>query len=70
MSLASRTPALAARYEALPRLSQILTAHREPKELFRVLAGELRQVAQFDYMKLVLCAEAAKDSQSARGNCV
>ena len=62
MSLASQTPALAARYEALPRLSQILTAHREPKELFRVLAGELRQVAQFDYMKLVLCGEAAKEA--------
>src|SRR4029453_17542668 len=64
MSLASRTPALAARYEALPRLSQILTAHREPEELFRVLASELRLMAQFDYMTLVLCGERAKETHS------
>jgi formate hydrogenlyase transcriptional activator len=68
MTPASQTcpaPALAARYEALPRLSQILTAHREPKELFRVLGSELRRVAQFDYMKLVLCGEGAKETHSS-----
>ena len=46
-------------------MSQILTAHREPKELFRVLGSELRRVAQFDYMKLVLCGEGAKETHSS-----
>jgi formate hydrogenlyase transcriptional activator len=39
---------LAERYEALFRVSQALDAYREPKELFCVLAKELRQVLQFD----------------------
>src|SRR4029453_12571153 len=50
----------ASRYVTLFRVSQILTVHREPKELFRVITSELRQVVPFDYMKVVLCGEAGK----------
>jgi formate hydrogenlyase transcriptional activator len=36
------------RYEALFRVSQAIGAYRDPKELFCVLAKELRQVVQFN----------------------
>jgi formate hydrogenlyase transcriptional activator len=39
---------VAARYEALIRVSQAVSAHREPKKLFEVLAEELRNVVEFD----------------------
>ena len=39
---------VAARYESLIRLADSIRAHREPKELFRVLAEELRSVIPFD----------------------
>jgi formate hydrogenlyase transcriptional activator len=39
---------VAARYEALIRVSQAVGVHREPKKLFEVLAGELRRVIEFD----------------------
>jgi formate hydrogenlyase transcriptional activator len=39
---------VAARYEALIRVSQAVGAHREPKKLFDVLVGELRRVIEFD----------------------
>jgi PAS domain S-box-containing protein len=39
-----------ARYEALFRVSQAITAHREPQELFQVLAKELHQVVTFDFV--------------------
>ena len=45
---------LAARYEALIRVSQAISAQRDCKELFRGLAIELRQVVQFDYLAVVL----------------
>ena len=45
---------LAARYEALIRVSQAISAHRDCKQLFRSLAIELRQVVQFDYLAVVL----------------
>jgi formate hydrogenlyase transcriptional activator len=41
---------LAARYEALIRVSQAVSAHREPQSLFSTLAGELRQVVPFDFI--------------------
>ncbi len=51
---AETDPALAARYEALIRVSQAISAHRDCKALFRSLASELRQVVQFDYIAVVL----------------
>jgi formate hydrogenlyase transcriptional activator len=47
------------RYETLFRVSQAIGAHRDPKELFRALADELRQVLTFDYLSVVLYDEAA-----------
>jgi formate hydrogenlyase transcriptional activator len=48
-----------ARYEALVRLSKAINAHREPKELFCVLASELRHLVRFDAIGVVLYDEAA-----------
>lgn len=39
---------LSDRYEALIRVSQAIGAHRDPQDLFRAMATELRQVIQFD----------------------
>jgi len=39
---------VAARYEALIRVSQAVSALREPKQLFEVLVNELRRVIEFD----------------------
>ncbi len=39
---------VAARYEALIRVAQAVSAHREPKDLFEVLVDELRRVVEFD----------------------
>jgi formate hydrogenlyase transcriptional activator len=39
---------VAARYEALIRVSQAVNAYREPKKLFDILVEELRQVIEFD----------------------
>lgn len=47
-------PALAtpvhARYEALFRVSKSIGAHREPTELFQLLARELQGVIEFDLL--------------------
>jgi len=45
---------LVARQEALFRVSQAIGAYRNPKELFRVLAKELRQVVAFDFVAIFL----------------
>jgi len=45
---------LPARLEALFRVSQAISVHRNPKELFRVLARELRQVVAFDFVAIFL----------------
>jgi formate hydrogenlyase transcriptional activator len=47
-SQAIAVPPLSERYEALIRVSQAISAHRDPKELFCAMARELRQVVQFD----------------------
>jgi formate hydrogenlyase transcriptional activator len=47
-------PALAARYETLVRVSRAIGAHRDLKELFGVLADELRGVVQFDLIGVSL----------------
>ena len=36
------------RYEGLIRVSQAIGAHRDPKDLFEAMTGELRRVIQFD----------------------
>jgi hypothetical protein len=50
---------LLARYEALVRVSRAIHMHRDPKELFGVLAGELSQAADFDFIGLFLYDEAS-----------
>jgi len=45
---------LLARQEALFRVSQAIGVYRNPKELFRVLAKELRQVVAFDFAAIFL----------------
>src|SRR5712692_4619925 len=57
MSVASQVRSeapITARYEALFRVSQAISAHRDPKELFGVLASELRRVVKSDYVCVVL----------------
>ncbi len=43
-------PVLETRFETLVRVSQAIAAHRDPKELFGVLADELHRVVQFDFI--------------------
>lgn len=50
---------LAARYEALFRVSHAISVYQEPKELFRVLAKELRGAVDFDFMGVFLYDEAS-----------
>ena len=47
-SFASSDYLLSDRYEALIRVSQAIGAHRDPQDLFRAMATELRRVIQFD----------------------
>lgn len=49
---------LAERYEALSRVSRAVGEFRDPKELFRVLAGELRHAVDFDFVGMFLYDEA------------
>jgi PAS domain S-box-containing protein len=55
---------LLVRYEALVRVSRAIHIHRDPKELFRVLAGELSQAADFDFIGLFLYDEASNTLQN------
>jgi PAS domain S-box-containing protein len=55
---------LVARHEALIRVSRAINVHRDPKELFRVLASELQRVVNFDYVALFLYDEAANKIQN------
>jgi formate hydrogenlyase transcriptional activator len=43
-------PALETRFETLVRVSQAISAHGDPKELFGVLVNELHRVVQFDFI--------------------
>ena len=45
---ASEEQSVVARYEALIRVSQAVSACREPRKLFDILVDELRQVIEFD----------------------
>jgi formate hydrogenlyase transcriptional activator len=53
-SVSTTTPDLAARYEALMRVSRAIQAHREPKELIGVLIDELHAVVQVDFARVSL----------------
>src|SRR5580704_11282160 len=48
LRLAPPEQSVAARYEALIRVSQAVSAYREPRKLFDVLVDELRRVIDFD----------------------
>ncbi len=52
--------ALGARYQALIRVSQAISAHRDPKELFTLLKDELLRVVISDHVSFFLYDEAAK----------
>ena len=54
-----------ARHEALFRVSRAINVYRDPGELFRDLARELRQVVDFDFVALFLYDEAANKVQNA-----
>ncbi len=51
------------RYEALFRVAQAISAYRDPKELFRVLTSELRQVIKFDGLAVAQYDESSKRTQ-------
>jgi len=55
---------LLAQHEALFRVSRAINVYRDPKELFRGLAKELRQLVDFDFMALFLYDETANKVQS------
>src|SRR6202171_2583848 len=56
-------PSQATRYEVLFRVSQAISAYRDPKELFHVLAGELRKAARFDAIGVVQYDEAGHQTK-------
>src|SRR5579872_4037435 len=49
------------RYEALIRVSQAIGEHRDPKDLFRAMATELRRVVQFDGIVVAQYDEASDE---------
>src|SRR5690242_4240859 len=49
-----------ARYEALIRVSQAVSAYRQPRELFEVLVQELRRVIDFDGIGIAQYDETTK----------
>jgi formate hydrogenlyase transcriptional activator len=54
-------PPLSERYEALIRVSQAISAHRDPKELFCAMARELQQVVQFDGIVIAQYDQASNE---------
>jgi hypothetical protein len=50
---AGSTQPLAPRYESLIRLAEAVRSHRDQKDLFQLLADELRQVVPFDAMSQI-----------------
>ncbi|HYK90459.1 MAG TPA: sigma 54-interacting transcriptional regulator [Acidobacteriota bacterium] len=52
--------ALGARYEVLIRVSQAISAHHDPRELFRILKDELRRVVTSDYVSFFLYDDMPK----------
>ncbi|MGH9785441.1 MAG: GAF domain-containing protein, partial [Terriglobia bacterium] len=60
---------LAGRYEALFRVSQAISAQRDPKELFSRLANELRQVVKFDFIGVAQYDNATGNSYWLLSEC-
>ena len=60
-SVASSGYLLSDRYEALIRVSQAIGAHRDPQDLFRAMATELRRVIQFDGIVVAQYDEASHE---------
>jgi len=58
LEIARPTQSLAPRYESLIRLAEAIRSHRNQKDLFQLLADELRQVVPFDVM--AQCDHAGK----------
>jgi len=58
LEIARPTQSLAPRYESLIRLAEAIRSHRDQKDLFQLLAVELRQVVPFDVM--AQCDHAGK----------
>src|SRR5271163_3711357 len=56
---------LPARYEALFRVSRAIDVYRDPRELFRVLARELVQIVDFDFVAIFLYDEGKNKIQNA-----
>jgi PAS domain S-box-containing protein len=56
---------LLARHEALFRVSRAINVYRDPRELFKVLAPELRQVVDFDFVALFLYDQATNKIRNA-----
>jgi PAS domain S-box-containing protein len=54
-----------ARHEALFRVSRAINVYRDPKELFKVLAIELRHIVDFDFIRVSLYDEAANKLHNA-----
>ena len=59
MSESTPEKSLVERYEALFRVSRAISVYREPKELFRALAKELRRAVDFDFIGLFFYDEAS-----------
>ena len=66
-SFASSEYLLSDRYEALIRVSQAIGAHRDPQDLFRAMATELRRVIQFDGIVVAQYDEASGDKVPTDG---
>ena len=60
-SVSSQDYLLSERYEALIRVSQAIGAHRDPKDLFRVMTKELHRVVQFDGIVVVQHDETSNE---------
>jgi PAS domain S-box-containing protein len=56
---------LLARHEALFRVSRAINVYRDPRELFKVLAIELRHIVDFDFVALFLYDETTNTIQNA-----
>jgi formate hydrogenlyase transcriptional activator len=52
---------LGSRYEALIRVSQAISVHRDPEKLFPALADELRRIIHFDSIGIVQYDEAGNE---------
>ena len=47
-------PVQGLRYDALRRVSRTIAAHRDPQELFDILADELHPIVSFNLLRVFL----------------